>query len=343
MQVKDETFYKTIQSFLDTYLIRQKNFSPKTKASYKKSLLLLLEYFKSAKGMKNYDVGFEDLTYENIAGFLEWLSTERRCSPQTVNNRLMAVRSFTKYAAILDPAKVSVQIQVRNVPAMKASKAVVGYLEEDALQALFQQPDTRTFTGLRDFCFMTLMYDVAARCSELTGLRVGAMELYGGRSSLYLTGKGNKPRRVPVSESVASNMKKYLGVAFADAKPTADSSVFFTSWNESRHRISPDAVALFMKKYAGMARRACGSVPENMHPHLLRHSRAMHLYRGGMPLALLSEFLGHSSIDTTRIYAWSDTEMKRNAIKTAGREDAPPVEPIWVDDETMVRRLYGLE
>ena len=91
MKIKDEEFYKIIDSFLNTYLIKQKNFSPKTKNSYKKSLNLLLEFFKDEKGMKNYQIGFDDLTYENIAAFSNWLSDKRGSAPQTVNNRLMAM------------------------------------------------------------------------------------------------------------------------------------------------------------------------------------------------------------------------------------------------------------
>ena len=105
----------------------------------------------------------------------------------------------------------------------------------------------------------------------------------------------------------------------------------------------PNAVNLFMKKYGETARRACPEVPERVHPHQLRHSRAMHLYRAGMPLVLLSEFLGHADVNTTRIYAWADTEMKRQAIQKVSKATAEDsIEPIWANDEEMIKRLYGL-
>lgn len=342
MKIKDEEFYKTIDSFLNTYLIKQKNFSPKTKNSYKKSLNLLLEFFKDEKGMKNYQIGFEDLTYENIAAFSNWLSDKKGSAPQTVNNRLMAIRSFAKYAAILDPSKVNTQIQIKNVPTKKVKKTVVGFLEENALEVLFQQPDINSPIGLRDYCFMTLMYETAARCAELVNLKIQDMDLDSKSPIVYLTGKGNKSRRIPIGPETAANMRKYLRTNFSQEKST-DTCVFFTTWKGSNHRISPDAVALFMKKYAAQAHTICAGVPVNMHPHLLRHSRAMHLYRGGMALPLLSEFLGHSSVDTTRIYAWADTEMKRNAIKQVGKNHVSEVKPVWIDDEDMIRKLYGLD
>ena len=62
-----------------------------------------------------------------------------------------------------------------------------------------------------------------------------------------------------------------------------------------------------------------------------------------MPLVLLSEFLGHADVNTTRVYAWADTEMKRRAIqRVTGTNAIEPVEPIWENDEQMIKRLYGL-
>ena len=78
----------------------------------------------------------------------------------------------------------------------------------------------------------------------------------------------------------------------------------------------------------------------------MSHSRAMHLYRNGMPLQLLSEFMGHATLQSTLIYAYADTEMKRNAIeKSHGKvpDSNPAISPSWQTDEDMIRRLYGLK
>lgn len=79
--------------------------------------------------------------------------------------------------------------------------------------------------------------------------------------------------------------------------------------------MSIDNTEKFIKKYGSSARQENKDVPERVYPHMFRHSRAMHLYRSGMPLALLSEWLGHASIETTWIYAYADTRMKRIAIE----------------------------
>ena len=108
--------------------------------------------------------------------------------------------------------------------------------------------------------------------------------------------------------------------------------------------MSADTVALFMKKYAAQAREILPDFSKNLHPHMIRHTRAMHLYRQGMPIHLLSEFLGHANFETTKIYAHADTEMKRVAIAKADiiRQGMPETEPLWSDDEDMILKLSGL-
>lgn len=74
------------------------------------------------------------------------------------------------------------------------------------------------------------------------------------------------------------------------------------------------------------------------------HTRAIHLYRDGMPIARLSEFVGHADVETTKIYAYADTEMKREAIRKGerARDAMPDAEPVWKNDEEMMRKLCGL-
>ncbi len=87
--------------------------------------------------------------------------------------------------------------------------------------------------------------------------------------------------------------------------------------------MSDDNVTRFIDKYAAMAKTICDEVHEKVTPHMWRHSRALHLYRKGVPLPLISEWLGHSSMETTLIYAYADTEMKRKAIEKATNANHP--------------------
>ena len=127
MRLKDEKFYKTVRDFLDIYLIRHRGYSLNTQKSYREAINLLLLYFKAERGLEYSNVGFEDITYSNITGFLEWLSKSRGCSPATVNLRLMAIRSFTKYAGILDSGKIYMQVEVGNISVRKKRRRCVEF------------------------------------------------------------------------------------------------------------------------------------------------------------------------------------------------------------------------
>lgn len=343
MRLKDEKFYKTVRDFLDIYLIRHKGYSANTQKSYREALNLLLLYFKTELGLEYVNIGFEDITYSNITGFLEWLSSSRNCSPATINLRLMAIRSFTKYAGILDPAKIHTQVEISNISIRKMPGKVVEFLSMPALNTLMEQPNRLKANGYRDFCFMKLMYDTAARCRELGNAKIGDLDLRKSYTAICLTGKGNKMRVVPISPIMSTLLKEYMDTVHPIEQRQNSDYLFFTTLHGRRTRMSTDAVSLFMKKYGELANHICSEVPKRVHPHQLRHSRAMHLYRAGMPLVLLSEFLGHADVNTTRVYAWADTETKRQAIqKISGNLNESSVAPIWENDEEMIKRLYGL-
>ena len=102
-----------------------------------------------------------------------------------------------------------------------------------------------------------------------------------------------------------------------------------------------------MNGYAKKAHMICPEVPEKIHPHIWRHSRAMHLYQHGMDLTTLSQWLGHVNLSTTLIYAHADTEMKRKAMEEATGDYFPRVSaeksPYDVNDDAVLKRLYGLK
>ena len=105
--------------------------------------------------------------------------------------------------------------------------------------------------------------------------------------------------------------------------------------------MSEDSVAWMLKKYGEAAQKECLEVPDRVHPHLIRHSRAQHLYQDGMPLSYIAEFLGHASINTTTVYAAADISMMRAAMEKAGVSQSS-LQPAWKDNESMISKLCGL-
>jgi len=121
--------------------------------------------------------------------------------------------------------------------------------------------------------------------------------------------------------------------------------MFYTVRNHRPKPMSDDNVGRLVRQHAATAKARCPHVPTRIHPHMLRHSHAMHLYQAGLPLALLTEWLGHADPETTLVYAHADTEMKRHALEKANiaTTRSPLPTPLWHGREDIIQRLCGLK
>jgi len=337
-------FFNFVRKYLLEYLPSQRRFSENTVKSYRQGLNLYVSYLRDVMLIPTNRITFQDCTRDSMLGYLDWLSAERGCGASSVNQRLMVLRSFFKYAGESDCAYAAFGMDVATVPTRKTKGKTVNFLSEQALKAFLAQPDPRNRTGHRNQFFMILMYDAAARCGELLSLRLRDLRLDSATPVVSLHGKGDKTRIVPLLPETVEHSRRYIQAFHGKVLSEKSELVFFTKSHDTRTQMSADTVALFMKKYGTAARELCGDVPEHIHPHMLRHTRAMHLYRQGMPLHLLSEFLGHVNYETTKVYAYADTEMKRLAVAKADilREGMPSPEPVWMDDDDMILKLSGL-
>lgn len=193
---------------------------------------------------------------------------------------------------------------------------------------------------------MVLMYDTAARIQEIIDLRVCDVRLE-DTPQVRLHGKGNKYRSAPIMKDTVSHYHRYMEVFHPDEGQHSQKELFYTRRKGVCGPISDDTIRIFMDRYAKAAHALCPDVPEKIHPHLLRHSRAMHLYHHGMDLTLVSQWLGHANLSTTLIYAHADTEMKRSAIEKATGDYFPKAfaesSPYDVNDDAVLKRLYGLK
>jgi len=338
-------FFKTIRSYLLEYLTKQKCRSENTIKAHKNALNLFVSYMRTEKRLKIEKINFEVLSRQIIIDFLDWLVDIRGCSLASRNQRLSILRSFFDYAGQLDCTQIALELSVKKIPVARHPKRMVEFLSENALKVLLEQPNTDKLNGLRDRFFMSLLYDSGARCSELLDMKVCDLKINITHPIAYLRGKGSKVRSVPIMPKTVEHCRYYLNKFHTNTDFASDNFLFYTTIHNEQRRMSPDAVAKFMKKYGEQARKLCPEVPERIHPHQLRHTRAIHMYRDGVPLVLVGEFLGHVDPITTKIYAYADTEMKRKALEktNALRTDAFDISPVWKDDEDMILRLSGLK
>ncbi len=336
-------FFKTVRNFILDYLPNQRCYSDNTIKSYRTALHLFVEFLRTEKAIPIHQIDFPTINRSVIVDFLNWLEISRGCNANSRNHRLTVLRSFFTYAGMMDCTQISLQLVTKEIPIKKSQGRIVEFLSEKALETLLDQPNLNKSIGLRDQFFMILMYDTGARCSELLNMTLKDLRFDSKHPTAYLIGKGNKPRCVPMLSKTVSHCKRYFQLFHPS--PNENDYLFYTVIHGKSGQMSADCVARFMKKYGELARQSCPEVPDKVHPHQLRHTRAIHYYRDGMPLSLIAEYLGHANVETTKIYAYADTEMKRVAMEKADklRNITPLATPIWQGNDEMILKLSGLK
>ncbi len=336
--MRSNTFWKCMREYFRIYLPKQRNSSKDTIAAFRMAWNLLLRYLTHEAGMNVQKLEFTDFNAAMLSGFLDHMENKKGWKATTRNHRLSCIRAFFKYASAIEPLAYMTYTALLSIPMKKDvdQSRMVEHMSKKAISALLSSVDTATRNGLRDQFFMTLMYDTAARNGEMLGIRLSDID--NEKATVILMGKGRKPRIVPVSKETVDMFIRYKKTFHLDSHK--ETFLFYTIRHGEKMPMSADNVARFMRKYADIARINCPEIPDNVHPHMFRHSRAMHLYQGGMPLSMVSEFLGHADPETTLIYAHADTEMKRQAIENAGLTiGIENTIPLWTDQDILEKLL----
>ena len=335
--MKPTDFSKYLTCFLSEYLPIQKNVSQNTIKSYRDTFKLLLGFCEE-DGLAVEKVTMQELSAGRIGKFLLWLETERKSSISTRNLRLAAIHSFFRYAQTESPQTLYYYQQVLAIPMKKKRQAIVEHLSPDGIRILLEQPDKSTAKGRRDLALLSLMYDSGARVQEIIDLTVKDFTA-GSNPILVLTGKGNKMRRVPIMCNTAKIVERYISESRLDL-PYKNEHLLFT--NTQHNKLTKEGVAHIIGKYAKTASMVSDKVPCKVKCHMLRHSKAVHLLQAGVNLIYIRDFLGHSDIKTTEVYAVADTELKRKALENAYPELVDSNLPDWNENNDLMEWLSEL-
>lgn len=342
-KIKDPELFQKIRSFLTEYLpvIRAK--SKNTIDAYKIVINLYLKYIQQSKNVVLSEIRKEDFNQSDIISFLNWLEQDRANSINTRNQRLVNIRQFCKYLMSSDMLSYAEYVMIQQIAKKSNPKTDdIVFLSIDEMKLLLKQPDTKTKIGIRDKFYLALLYDSGCRNQEMLDLKLKDLVITGNAAELHILGKGKKYRVTPISKDVADLFVVYCNTFHLHKR--LDEYIFYTKRNGITTQMSADNVARFMQEYENKLR---GIKPDitHLHPHLFRHTRAMHLYMAGMPLPLVSEWLGHSQLETTSIYARATTEMKRRAAEkiTNVENSVFKAERFkYENDDEVIKRLYGL-
>lgn len=332
---------RAISEFLTDYAPLHLTNSEHTLHSYESALTLYIGYLQEKCGIKPGSFSAQCFEQEKIEGWLEWLSNERSCSPQSCNTRLSSFRKFIKFLSSRNPKYLYLLNEAAKVPLRKKKKKRVTGLTREAVRALLAEPDTTHKTGIRDLALMVVLYATAARIDEILSIRIRDLNLDVEKPYVIILGKGEKVRTLYLLPKAVAHIRLYMKV-FHGETPKSDAYLFYSRNKGVGEKLSQSAIRKMMKKYAAVCHAKCEDVPLGLHAHQFRHAKASHWLEDGMNIAQISFLLGHSQLETTMIYLDITTEQEAAALATLEDESDRNAVPKWNPDTDSLSAICGL-
>lgn len=335
-ELKDLFFSKT-WGFLNEYMPERLCRSKETIESYRDSLTIFRRFLLNEQNLSIEKFCFNDCTRELLFEFRSYLKDMGNKS-STINVRMTALHVYLRYAANEDIALQSIAMQIASIPPLKVPKKEKAVISDEGLAAMFEAPPN-TKKGIRDRTIMILLYDSAVRLDEILSLTLKDIRFDNKFPCILLHGKGNKERRIVISEKTAKHIQNYMSLYHQ--KYCRSDFLFYTIIKGQKGKMSHGNVQRFLKKYAAQVRESGIELPETVYPHMLRRTKATALYQNGVPIEMISTLLGHSQIETTRIYISPSINQLKEAIE---KVDVPTSneQPLWETDENALAKLVGL-
>ena len=338
--MKPTNFAYSLSSYLSKYLPGEVGSSSNTIKSYRDTFSILIKYCVLEKGVTPEKLTLHQLDRTLIEDFLKWIETERKCGISTRNQRLAALHAFYKYLQLEQPNALFQYQQVLAIPMKTAPKKTINYLTLDAIKNLLSMPDETTKRGRRDQVLLSLIYESGARVQEIADARVADIRPQ-PPATIKLTGKGNKTRIVPLMAPMAKLLEQYLQENKLNLPQCHECPLFC---NSRGSKLTRSGISYILKKHF---KKVIKIFPEysviTISPHVMRHSKAMHLLQSGVNLVYIRDLLGHVSIQTTEIYARAENSMKRKALEKAYTDVVSDELPEWQQNGELLNWLKNLE
>lgn len=296
MEAKVGPLTEPIDWFVD-HLRNEKGSSEHTCSAYFNDLRQAANYFL-AQGLQRW----AELDEVAITRFEASLSVG--LAQATAQRRLSSLRSFLRF---LKRRGVGPTADLPATGGFKKRRPLPKALDLEQIQSILDAPDLSTPEGIRDRALMEIIYGAGLRVSEAVGLSLAEIDLESG--SIRVTGKRSKTRWIPLPAGTLEWVRMYLEVSRPELlkKP---SNLFILS-----DRGLPMLRQTAYKRLEEIARRV--GLKQGISPHVLRHTYAVHLLKGGADLRAVQELLGHESIATTQVYTQLDLEEVQQRYRKA--------------------------
>jgi integrase/recombinase XerD len=285
-----------LETFLDSLYLEQ-GVSENTLSAYRSDLYKFCQFLKGESLMT--------VTSLDIESYLAY-RVDLGLKPRSTARSISALKRFYQYFV---REKRIASSPLENIAQPKAGQSLPKTLSEAEVEALLSAPNIEEPMGLRDKAMLELLYATGLRVTELVGLRMEQINLR--QSVVFVKGKGNKERLVPLGEEAMYWLEQFLKGGRAQMIKHATDFVF-----PSKRGVGMTRQTFWhrIKHYAILA-----SIESDLSPHTLRHAFATHLLNHGADLRVVQMMLGHSDLSTTQIY----THVANERLKSVHSEHHP--------------------
>lgn len=233
----------------------------------------------------------EDISDDDLIMYMEKYKALRHVSNRYMNNIRLVFNSFFRW---LQRKKIILRNPVDGLEPIKYKQAVKKPLSPEELEKVRCACEQE-----RDLAIVEFLYSSAVRVSELC--RLNREDICWESDDVMVLGKGNKEREVYLNARAHLHLKQYL-----DSR-TDDNPALFVGTRAPHKRLTKSGVRNILKKIGSVAGVS------KVHPHRFRRTSATDLLRMGMPIEQVQELLGHTKIETTRIYCTVTKEQVRTS------------------------------
>jgi integrase/recombinase XerC len=273
-----------IKQFL-AYLHHERGLSARTRDAYHRDLEHLSSYL-AEQGVS----GPGQVTEHHVRALIA-RRHRQGLKGKSLQRMLSSIRAYFRWAM---RERLAAQNPAAAVRAPKSPRHLPATLDLETIGRLLDIRE-QTPLAVRDKAIMELFYSSGLRLSELTQLRWAQLDL--GSGMVSVTGKGNRERMVPVGRKAIEALREWRK-AHAAIAGIGEPRVFVTQHGKP---ISSRAIQARIRHWAIRQ-----GLPQQVHPHLLRHSFASHMLESSGDLRAVQELLGHADISTTQIYTHLD-------------------------------------
>ena len=288
---------------IDAFLLnlQTSHYSPATICNYERDLKVF-DYFLNESNIHFDKINKQTITYykahltsrgRKTAGLNN--GSDKQLGTHSINYKLTALRVYLRYLIDMD---YPYPLPPEAVKLTKAARKYPQVAELNDLVRLIEAPTPESnIIGLRDKAILETLFSTGLRVSELVSLNSAQIDLE--RHEIGVTGKGDKIRVVPLSDTAAQWIRRYLQSRRDHFKPLfiRYSGAIKTEKNGEKMRLTARSIQNIVTKYA----KRCG-LPIKASPHTLRHGFATYLAEEGANPAALQILLGHESLENTTRY-----------------------------------------